>query len=152
MSRPVIVTVGLAGLYMSVAIDLLIVFGKDHYDNVAIGSTMGLVAFSLMLVVAAFECRDQTGTILHTETFDNRTVNITAIVEIALALMIARGGALTSLLNTHALSGRQWLIGALPALVLLILWELAKLIAHRRAEKGHGAIPSDATAADPAAA
>jgi Ca2+-transporting ATPase len=152
MSRPVIVTVGLAGLYMSVAIDLLIVFGKDHYDNVAIGSTMGLVAFSLMLVVAAFECRDQTGTILHTETFDNRTVNITAIVEIALALMIARGGALTSLLNTHALSGRQWLIGALPALVLLILWELAKLIAHRRAETAHGAIPSDATAADPAAA
>jgi Ca2+-transporting ATPase len=152
MSRPVIMTVGLAGLYMSVAIDLLIVFGKDHYDNVAIGSTMGLVAFSLMLVVAAFECRDQTGTILHTETFDNRTVNITAIVEIALALMIARGGALTSLLNTHALSGRQWLIGALPALVLLILWELAKLIAHRRAETAHGAIPSDATAADPAAA
>ena len=43
------------------AIDLLIVFGKNQYDNVAIGSTMGLVAFSLMLVVAAFECRDQTG-------------------------------------------------------------------------------------------
>ncbi len=64
MSRPVILTVGLAGLFMSVAIDLVIVFGKDHYDNVAIGSTIGLVAFSLMLVVAALECRDQTATIL----------------------------------------------------------------------------------------
>ena len=59
MTRAVIMTVGLAGLFMSVAIDLLIVFGKNEYDNVAIGSTMGLVAFSLMLVVAAFECRDE---------------------------------------------------------------------------------------------
>ena len=61
MSPPVIITVGLAGLFMSAAINLLIVFGKDQYDKTAIGSTMGLVAFSLMLVVAAFECRDETG-------------------------------------------------------------------------------------------
>jgi Ca2+-transporting ATPase len=129
MSRPVILTVGLAGLFMSVAIDLVIVFGKDQYDNIAIGSTIGLVAFSLMLVIAALECRDQKATILRMETFDNNVVNITVLVEIALALMIARGGALTSLLGTQALTGRQWLIGALPALVLLILWELGKLIA-----------------------
>ena len=70
-------TVGLVGLFMSVAIDLVIVFGKDQYDNVAIGSTMGLVAFSLMLVVAAFECRDETASILRMETFDNNIVNIT---------------------------------------------------------------------------
>ena len=92
MSRAVITTVGLAGLFMSVAIDLLIVFGKHHYDNVAIGSTMGLVAFSLMLVVAAFECRDETASILRMETFDNNIVNVTILVEIALALLIARGG------------------------------------------------------------
>ena len=41
MSRPVIVTVGLGGLFMSVAIDLLIVLGKHHYNSVAIGSTIG---------------------------------------------------------------------------------------------------------------
>ena len=68
MSRAVITTVGLAGLFMSVAINLVIVFGRDHYGNVAIGSTMGLVAFSLMLVVAAFESRDETGSILRMET------------------------------------------------------------------------------------
>jgi Ca2+-transporting ATPase len=53
--RP-ITTVGLAGLFMSVAINVLIVLGKNEYDSTAIGSTMGLVAFSLMLVIAAFEC------------------------------------------------------------------------------------------------
>jgi len=144
MSRPVILTVGLAGLFMSIAINLLIVFGKHEY-NVAIGSTMGLVAFSLMLVVAAFECRDQTGTILRMETLDNNIVNVTIVVELALALLIARGGVLTSLLGTQALTGRQWLIGALPALVLCILWELGKLIARHRAEPAEAAISAEAT-------
>ena len=134
MSPAVLRTVGVAGVFMSIAIDLVIVYGKDQYDSVAIGSTMGLVGFSLMLVVAALECRDQTGSVLHTETFDNNTVNLTILVEVALALMIARGGALTSLLNTQALTGRQWLIGALPALILLILWELGKLTVRRRSE------------------
>ena len=134
MSRAVITTVGLAGLFMSGAIDLVIVFGRDHYGNVAVGSTMGLVAFSLMLVVAAFESRDQTGSILRRETFDNGVVNVTVLIEVVLAILLARGGLLTALLSTQALSGRQWLIGgALPALVLFILWELGKLIARRAA-------------------
>ena len=140
-------TVGLAGLFMSAAIDLLIVFGKDHYDSVAIGSTMGLVAFSLMLVVAAFECRDQTASILRMETLDNNVVNVTVLVELALALLIARGGDLTSLLGTQALTGRQWLIGAAPAVLLLILWEIGKLIARRGAESTQPAIPAEATPA-----
>ena len=136
MSRAVITTVGLAGLFMSGAIDLVIVFGRDHYGNVAVGSTMGLVAFSLMLVVAAFESRDQTGSILRRETFDNGVVNVTVLIEVVLAVLLARGGLLTALLSTQALSGRQWLIGgALPALVLFILWELGKLIARRAAGK-----------------
>ncbi len=137
MSRPVVLTVGMAGLFMSGAIDLVIVLGKNEYNDIGIGSTMGLVGFSLMLVIAALECRDQTGSVLHTETFDNNAVNVTLLVEIALALMIARGGALTSLLGTQALTGRQWLIGALPALVLFILWELGKLIARRRGDATH---------------
>ena len=134
MSRAVILTVGLAGLFMSVAIDLVIVFGKDRFGQTEIGSTMGLVAFSLMLVVAALECRDQTASILRIETFDNNVVNVTMLVELALALLIARGGALTSLLGTVQLSGPQWLIGAVPAVLLFVLWELGKLLARRGAE------------------
>jgi Ca2+-transporting ATPase len=85
MSRAVILTVGLAGPFMSVAIDLVIVFGKNYWGQVEIGSTMGLVAFSLMLVVAALECRDQTASILSVETFDNKVLNIIILVELALA-------------------------------------------------------------------
>ena len=115
----------------TVAIDLLIVFGKDHYGKTEIGSTMGLVAFSLMLVVAAFESRDETGSILRQETFDNRTVNITAVVEIVLAILIAKGAFLPSLLGTQTLTGEQWLIAASTALVLFLAWELGKALARR---------------------
>jgi Ca2+-transporting ATPase len=131
MSPAVIVTVGLAGLFMSLAIDLLIVFGKDQYDKSEIGSTMGLVAFSLMLVIAAFESRDEKGSILRLETFDNRTVNITALVEVALAVLIAKGDFLPPLLGTVQLTGEQWLFGAAPALLLFIAWEVGKWIARR---------------------
>jgi hypothetical protein len=131
MSPAVIATVGLAGLFMSLAIDAMIVFGKNQYDKVEIGSTMGLVAFSLMLVIAAFESRDETGSILRVETFDNRTVNITAVVEIVLAILIARGTFLPPLLGTATLTGEQWLIAAAPALVLFVLWELGKALGRR---------------------
>ena len=148
MSRPVVLTVGLAGLFMSVAIDLVIVFGKNHYHAVQIGSTMGLVAFSLMLMVAAFECRDQAASILRMETLDNNIVNVTILVELVLAILIARGGALTSLLGTETLSSRQWLIGAVPAVLLLVLWELAKLIAGRRAQRVQAERPAEPAPAD----
>jgi Ca2+-transporting ATPase len=153
MSTAVITTVGLAGVFMSAAIDLLIVFGKDHYGKVAIGSTMGLVAFSTMLVVAALECRDQKGSILRMETFDNNVVNVVMLIEVLLAVLITRGGLLTSLLSTQALTGEQWLIGgALPALALFILWELGKLIARRRTGGAQGATRVEATPVGVAAA
>ena len=70
--------------------------------------------------------------ILTTETFENRTVNITALVEIALALLIARGGTLADLLSAPALTDTQWLLGAAPAVLLFIVWELGKAIARSR--------------------
>ena len=101
MSRAVITTVGLVGLFMSLAIDLLIVFGDDHYDSVEIASTMGLVAFSLMLVVAAFEIPRREGVDpARGDLRQQRPSTSPSWSEIALALLIARGGALTSLLGT----------------------------------------------------
>ncbi len=131
MSPAVIITVGLVGLFMSIAINSLIVIGKDHY-SLAIGSTIGLVAFSLMLVIAAFECRDEKASIFRRETFDNKALNLTLLVEVVLAIFIARGGTLTSFLGTAELNSRQWLIGASAAVALLILWEVGKLIARLR--------------------
>ena len=132
MTPAVMTTVGLAGLFMSLAINLVIVVAEIETDETAIGSTMGLVAFSVMLVVAAFESRDEKATILDRETFDNMALNITVLVEIALAVILARGGALSSFLGTEALTDGQWLLSAAPALLLFILWELGKAVARHR--------------------
>ncbi len=132
MTVAVILTVGLVGVFMSLAIDLLIVFGKSQYGASNVASTMGLVAFSLMLVIAAFESRDEKASILRQDTFDNKSLNITALVEIVLAFLIAYGVFLPGLLGTTSLSGAQWLIGAAPAVVLFVVWELGKLIARGR--------------------
>ena len=128
------------------AIDLLIVVGKNSYDKTEIGSTMGLVAFSLMLVIAAFESRDEKGSTFRLETFDNRTVNITAVVEVTLAVLIAKGDFLPSLLGTVKLTGEQWLIAAAPALLLFIAWELGKAIARRRESDAQVTVPSPSAA------
>jgi Ca2+-transporting ATPase len=87
--------------------------------------------------------------ILTTETFENRTVNITALVEIALALLIARGGTLADLLSAPALTDTQWLLGAAPAVLLFIVWELGKAIA--RSRHPHVAQDRDQPAAQPTA-
>jgi Ca2+-transporting ATPase len=70
-------------------------------------------------------------------------VNITAAVEIALAVLIAKGDFLPSLLGTVKLSGEQWLIGAAPAVVLFVAWELGKALARRTS--GSGPAPASAS-------
>ena len=64
MTRGVMLTSGLVGLYMAIVLDALIYFGKEHYHSIAVGSSIGLTAFALMLVVAAYESRSVSGSAL----------------------------------------------------------------------------------------
>src|SRR6185503_9217618 len=59
LTRRLVVTVGLAGLYISVALLALIVLGERVYGDLAIGQSIAFTAFALCLVVAAFECRSE---------------------------------------------------------------------------------------------
>ncbi len=59
-------TAGLVGLFIGVCTLVLISFGKAHYGSVDIGISMGMTAFSLLLIVSAFEARSVTGTALTT--------------------------------------------------------------------------------------
>ena len=87
MTPAVLTTVGLVGLYMAISINLIIVFAERSYGKLEIAATMGLVPFSMMLIVAAYECRDEKATIFRRETFDNKSLNIT-IIAASLALII----------------------------------------------------------------
>jgi Ca2+-transporting ATPase len=133
MTHSLMLTTGLVGLYMAVVLDVLIHFGKAHYGSTAIGSSTGLTAFGLMLVVAAYESRSVTGSALVREAFDNASMNWTAIAEVVLAVMVTQMDLFNRLLNTVPLTKGQFGLALAAAVGLLVVWEIGKLIARRRA-------------------
>jgi Ca2+-transporting ATPase len=139
VNRGVQITSGLVGLYMAICLDTVIYFGKQHYHSVMVGSSIGLSAFALMLIVAAYECRSVSGSSLTLEAFDNRQMNWTALAELALAVMITQMDLFNRLLKTTTLTGPQFGLAVGSAVLLLVLWEIGKLIA-RRQEAGRGSL------------
>jgi len=125
-------TSGLVGLYMAICLDALIYFGKEHYHSVVIGSSIGLSAFALLLIVAAYESRSVALSTLARETLDNPKMNWTAIAEIALAVMITQMDLFNRLLDTTPLTAGQFGLALAAALLLFVLWEMGKLIARHR--------------------
>src|SRR4029077_19436088 len=72
LTRSVVVTVGLVGLAMTISLLSLIQLGKSHVDSLATGQAIAFASFAFMLIVAAFECRDERETALTTVTFDSK--------------------------------------------------------------------------------
>jgi P-type Ca2+ transporter type 2C len=126
------VTAGLVGLYIAACLDALIYFGEHHYHSRVVGSSIGLSAFALMLVVAAFESRSVSLSVLARETFDNPKMNWTALAEIALAVMVTQMDLFNRLLKTVPLNAPQFGLALATAVGLLVLWEFGKLLARRR--------------------
>ena len=93
---------------------------------------MALVAFSLMLVVAAFEARSETGTVFDTDIFNSSRMNVIAVAEVAGAFLITQADFMNRLLGTTQLTAAQWGLALLAAVVLLLGWEAGKWIARRR--------------------
>jgi Ca2+-transporting ATPase len=133
MTHALMVTCGLVGLYMAICLDVLIHVGKAHYGSDVVGSSIGLTAFGLMLVVAAYESRSLTGTALTREAFDNRRMNWIALAELALTVMVTQMDLFNRLLDTTPLSAAQFGMALTSAVLLLVLWEGVKLIVRRRA-------------------
>jgi P-type Ca2+ transporter type 2C len=132
MTTGVKLTSGLVGLYMAIVLDVLIYFGKQHYHSVVIGSSIGLTAFALMLVVAAYESRSVSLSTLTSSAFDNARMNWIAVAEIALAVMVTQMDLFNRLLDTAPLRAGQFGLALAAALLLLALWEIGKLIARRQ--------------------
>ncbi|HEY7009902.1 MAG TPA: HAD-IC family P-type ATPase, partial [Jatrophihabitantaceae bacterium] len=135
LTKGIVITCGAAGLYVAAANLILIAVGDNHYGDLAIGRSMGLVAFSLMLVVAAFEARDETTTVFRTETFNSSRMNLIAALEVAAAFLITQADFMQRLLGTAPLTARQWGTALLAAVVLLVGWEAGKWVARRVASR-----------------
>ena len=133
VNRGLLVTSILAGLFMAASIDALIHYGEAHYDSIAVGSSIGLTAFALMIIVAAYESRGVNLSAFRRETFDNRTMNLTALVEFVLAVFVTQMDAMRRLLGTTELNTGQFGLALASAVLLFVLWELGKLFARRSA-------------------
>jgi Ca2+-transporting ATPase len=132
VTRSVIVTVGLAGLVVTIGLLLLIQLGVHHFGSLAIGNSIAFTSFALCLIVAALECRSETGTALTTDSFDSKQMNWAMFAEFALAVLVTQMDAFNRLLGTTQINLREFAWALLPAIALLALWELGKLIARRR--------------------
>ncbi|MFI8499577.1 cation-translocating P-type ATPase [Streptomyces sp. NPDC085524] len=131
LTRPVLVTVGLGGLAITVVLLGLIELGEAHYDSTATGQSIAFTAFALCLIVAAFECRSETDSVLTTTTFDSKQMNRAALAQFVLAVLVTQMDGFRRLLGTTEIDARQFGWALLAAFALLLLWELGKLVARR---------------------
>jgi Ca2+-transporting ATPase len=126
-----IVSVGLVGLVITVGLLSLIQLGTQKYGSVDVGRSIALTSFALCLVVAAVECRSETGTALTTATFDSKQMNYAILIETVLAIAVTQMDLLQRLLGTTAINLRQFGWALVPPAALLILWEAGKWTARR---------------------
>ncbi len=141
LTTGVLLTVGLAGLATTVGLLLMIELGRYHFHSAAVGNSIAFTTFALCLIVAAVECRSETGTVLTTATFDSRQMNRVMVVQFVLAILVTQLDALRHLLGTTQLNLSESAWALVPALALLALWELGKLAARRMAVTREAAGP-----------
>ncbi|HEY7594773.1 MAG TPA: HAD-IC family P-type ATPase [Actinophytocola sp.] len=130
LTMPVFVTVGLSGLAVTIGLLMLLVLGERNFDA-QIANSIAFTSFALCLIVAAVECRSETASVLTTSTFDSKHMNWTMFGEFALAVLAVQTDAFHTLLGTTKLSMQQFAWALIPAVALLLLWELGKLVARR---------------------
>ncbi|MFE7093744.1 cation-translocating P-type ATPase [Streptomyces erythrochromogenes] len=131
LTRPVLVTVGLGGLAITVVLLGLITLGTSRFDSVETGRSVAFTAFALCLIVAAFECRSETDSVLTASTFDSKQMNWVALAQFVLAVLVTQMDGFQRLLGTTEIDARQFGWALLAAVALLLLWESGKLVARR---------------------
>jgi P-type Ca2+ transporter type 2C len=132
LTTGVVVTVGLAGLAITIGLLSMIEVGQHLFASVRAGQSIALTAFALCLIVAAVQCRSETGTVLTTATFDSKQMNWAMLGEFVLAVLVTQMDVFNRLLGTTQLNLRQFGWALVPPVALLVLWELGKYIARRR--------------------
>ncbi|MET9294066.1 HAD-IC family P-type ATPase [Streptomyces sp. NPDC003077] len=132
LTTRVMVTVGLAGLAISIGLLGVIQIGQSLFDSLALGNSIAFTAFDLCLIVAALECRSETGTALTTASFDSKQMNRAMLIEFFLAVAITQMDIFHRLLGTTDLGMKHFAWSLVPAVGLLFLWELGKFVARGR--------------------
>ena len=126
-----IITVVLTGLVITVGSAPADLARHTQFGSLEVARSVAFTSFSLCLIVAALECRSETETVLTTATFDSKQMNWTILAEFALAVLVTQMDVFNRLLDTTPITLAQFGWALVPAVALLVLWELAKLLVQR---------------------
>ena len=121
-----ILTVGLTGLLITIGLLLLLSLGADQFGSLEVARSVAFTSFSLCLIVAALECRSETESVLTTATFDSKQMNWTLLGEFVLAVLVTQMDVFNRLLDTTPITLAQFGWALVPAVALLVLWELGQ--------------------------
>jgi P-type Ca2+ transporter type 2C len=136
LTPDLLVTVGLAGVAITIGLLGMIEVGTEHFGSAAVGTSIAFTAFALCLIVAALECRSETDSIFAQSTFDSRQMNRAVLAEFVLAVLTTQMDALRRILDTVPLSLTEFGWALVPTVGLLLLWELGKLVHRHRLTAG----------------
>ncbi len=133
ISRSVGIWIVAAGLLMA-ALTLGVVAWGEHRYELTVATTMGLVALSLLHIVAAIEVRDMTLSAFSSYTLSNRRFVLLIVITLVLTFVITSIGALQRIFDTVALTSSQWGVCLIAPIAFLAVAEVAKLIARHSGE------------------
>jgi len=130
--RPMMIRLLIAGLFMAAGALILVQIGKTTYDSLEIGQTMALVGLSLMNISLALNLRYPEDSAFGPQTLSNPKLLWAFGWAFLGAMLITQMRVLQDLFHTTALTGSQWALCLVPAVLLLVLGELFKLVLRAR--------------------
>lgn len=114
------------GAFMAGATLYVYQVGHISSGSPYIGQTMALVSLSLMNISVALNLRFPYDTAFQISTFSNTRLLYAYLWVILGTLLITETRLFQTLFHTVALTADQWLICAIPGIVLLIIGEIGK--------------------------
>ena len=130
VDRALAIRLGVGSLVMATLALGVVAWGEERYD-LAVATTMGLTALSLLHIVAALEVREPDATIFSRYTVANRRFVQLIGATLVLTLLVTELRPLQRIFDTVPLTSAQWGICLLAPLVYLTLAELAKAVERR---------------------
>ncbi len=109
---------------------MILIVGLAGLASVDVGISIAFTAFALCLIVAALECRSETGTVFTTATFDSKQMNRAILAEFGARCAGDADGRLPPDARHHRHHPCTVRMALVPPLALL-LWEIGKFVARR---------------------
>jgi Ca2+-transporting ATPase len=144
--RSMMVQLFVIGVLMAAATLILVQVGKTTYSSLQVGQTMALVSLALMNVAVALNLRFPSQSVFAKATLSNTKLLYAFAWVFIASVLITEVHFLQQFFATQSLTMNQWGLCFAPALIILALGELFKLIAYG-AHGGHEAAAAEGSAA-----